>query len=75
VNRNGGARRYRAVDADKAAWKRPKRPKRPKPILLASNYELKKFVTSKLSDDWSPEQISAWLRIEFPDNESLRVSH
>ncbi len=72
VNRNGGARRYRAVDADKAAWKRAKRPK---PILLASNYELKKLVTSKLSDDWSPEQISGWLRIEFPDNESLRVSH
>jgi transposase, IS30 family len=24
---------------------------------------------------WSPEQISSWLRLEFPDDESMRVSH
>ncbi len=72
VKRNGGAHRYRAVDAEKAAWKRAKRPK---PPLLATNIELKKLVTSKLSEDWSPEQISGWLKIQFPDDASLRVSH
>jgi IS30 family transposase len=25
--------------------------------------------------DWSPEQISGWLKIQFPHDESLRVSH
>ena len=33
------------------------------------------LVTSKLTEDWSPEQISGWLKIQFPDDESLRVSH
>ena len=72
IKRNGGPRRYRAIEADKAAWKRAKRPK---PLLLASSSELNKLVASKLSVDWSPEQISGWLKIEFPEDESLRVSH
>jgi hypothetical protein len=25
--------------------------------------------------DWSPEQISGWLKLQHPDDESLRVSH
>jgi IS30 family transposase len=25
--------------------------------------------------DWSPEQISRWLKIQHPEDESLRVSH
>src|ERR1700753_2116333 len=25
--------------------------------------------------DWSPEQISAWLKVSYPRNESMRVSH
>jgi hypothetical protein len=32
-------------------------------------------VASKLILDWSPEQISGWLKIEYPDDESMRVSH
>lgn len=71
VNRNGGPRRYRAIDADKVAWKRAKRPI---PLLLTGNSELKKLVASKLSEDWSPEQISGWLKIEFPDDEGLCVT-
>ena len=72
INRNGGASSYLALDADQAAWKRAKRPKS---LLLATNINLKKLVTSKLLIDWSPEQISGWLKIEFPEDESLRVSH
>jgi IS30 family transposase len=33
------------------------------------------MVASKLSLDWSPEQVSGWLKTEFPDDESMRVSH
>jgi IS30 family transposase len=36
---------------------------------------LQKVVASKLILDWSPEQISGWLKIQYPDDESLRVSH
>jgi IS30 family transposase len=32
-------------------------------------------VTSKLLQDWSPEQISGWLKRDYPNDESLRVSH
>jgi len=28
-----------------------------------------------LADRWSPEQISGWLRITYPDDEAMRVSH
>jgi IS30 family transposase len=37
--------------------------------------ELQKMVARKLILDWSPEQISGWLKIEYPDDESMRVSH
>src|SRR5262249_59015984 len=33
------------------------------------------IITSKLILDWSPEQVSGWLKAEYPDNESMRVSH
>jgi IS30 family transposase len=36
---------------------------------------LQRIVTSKLSLDWSPEQVSGWLKAEYPDDESMRVSH
>jgi IS30 family transposase len=33
------------------------------------------MVASKLVLDWSPEQISGWLKTQYPDGESMRVSH
>lgn len=72
VSKNGGIRRYRATVADAAAWKRAKRPK---PCLLAKNVVLKDTVTSKLTDNWSPEQISGWLKVVYSDNDSMHVSH
>ena len=33
------------------------------------------MVARKLILDWSPEQISGWLKIHYPNNESMRVSH
>lgn len=60
INRNGGILKYRASAADQAAWK---------------NAKLKKIVTMKLLEDWSPEQISGWLKLTYPEDEGLRVSH
>jgi IS30 family transposase len=48
---------------------------RPKKCLLAVNRKLRNIVASKLILDWSPEQISGWLKTQYPDDESLRVSH
>ena len=48
---------------------------RPKVCLLAIDQKLRTIVASKLILDWSPEQISAWLKIRYPKNESMRVSH
>ena len=28
-----------------------------------------------MQQDWSPQQIAGWLKIEFPDDETMRVSH
>jgi len=43
--------------------------------VLGVNRKLRDLVASKLILDWSPEQISGWLKTEYPHDESLRVSH
>jgi IS30 family transposase len=48
---------------------------RPKQCLLAVSDKLRNIVASKLILNWSPEQISGWLKIQFPDDASMRVSH
>jgi len=72
INRNGGYDNYRATQADLSAWARAHRPKRCK---LASNRTLSRAVVTKLQLNWSPEQISGWLKIEYPNDESNHVSH
>lgn len=72
VSRNGGRERYRANQADDLAWQRAKRPKA---CLLARNPALRWIVAQKLAHRWSPEQISGWLKLRFPTEESFRVSH
>lgn len=72
ISRNGGATRYRAAAADRAAWERAKRPK---PCRLTENGRLRAAVTAKLKAKWSPEQISAWLRKRYPRDRRMHVSH
>ena len=48
---------------------------RPKTCLLAIHEQLRTIVASKLIRDWSPEQISGWLKNQYPQDESMRVSH
>src|ERR1700732_2724887 len=72
VARHGGRPEYRAQEADHQAWESALRPKR---CLLAIHVKLQKIVAGKLILDWSPEQISGWLKIQYPDDESMRVSH
>src|ERR1700722_12445876 len=72
VVRNGGRPLYRANEADEHAWKSTLRPK---PCLLSLRRKLRLIVASKLILNWSPEQISGWLKRRYPSNESMRVSH
>jgi IS30 family transposase len=72
VNRNGGRNRYRATKADEKAWERARRPKR---CLLSVNDRLRDLVAQKLKADWSPEQISGWLKRKYPSDEAMYVSH
>jgi IS30 family transposase len=72
VARHGGRPQYRAAEADQQAWESARRPKA---CLLATRRELQTIVASKLILDWSPEQISGWLKIEYPEDEGMHVSH
>jgi IS30 family transposase len=72
VARPGGRAPYRANEADQQAWVLALRPK---PCLLSVNSKLREVVASKLMQGWSPQQISGWLKRQYPKDESLRVSH
>jgi IS30 family transposase len=72
VARHGGRAQYRGSEADQQAWDSALRPKR---CLLATHSKLRKIVASKLALNWSPQQISGWLKQHYPDDKNLRMSH
>jgi len=72
VGRNSGRRKYRAANADERAWRYACRPKQ---CRLAINRALQMIVEQKLNDNWSPQQISGWLKVKYVNDEPMRVSH
>ena len=72
INRNRGRRWYKAINADRKAWRLAKRPK---PCALSINAELRKLVIEKLQLNWSPEQISGWLKVSFARRKTMQISH
>ena len=72
IRRNGGSQIYRANRAERSAWERALRPK---PCRLALHVELRWRVAQKLALQWSPEQISGWLKQHFPTDRDMRISH
>ena len=72
IDRCGGRRRYRAHAAEREAWRRSRRPRATK---LELSPELRRVVEECLGEDHSPEQIAGWLRVRYPDNEAMQVSH
>jgi transposase, IS30 family len=64
--------RYRPLAAERRRAQRAGRPKRGK---LASHPGLLAAVEEGLSEGWSPEQISARLKREYPDDRGMRISH
>ena len=69
---NGGRKRYRAHQAEQAAWGRARRPKAAK---LASCPKLRQEVEAKLVSRWSPQQITGWLARTYPEDRQMQVSH
>ena len=55
-----------------AAWAHTRRPKS---CRLATSPLLQQIVASKLALEWSPAQVAGWLKLEFPDQDTMRVSH
>lgn len=71
VTRNGGRDEYRAWHAHERARSRTRRPKRFK----LSGGPLMREVTRRLMQLWSPQEISERLRLDFPNDPKMRVSH
>jgi len=72
VARNHGRQSYRAGAAEQAALTRGKRPK---PTKLMSCAKLQAEVVAGLKLEWSPQQISRFLKEEYPGDPSMQVSH
>jgi IS30 family transposase len=72
VTRNQGRLNYRAGGAEQAALTRGRRPK---PSKLTMCERLRVEVVARLEEDWSPQQISRFLKEEYPGEPSMQVSH
>jgi len=72
VTRNQGRLNYRAGGAEQAALTRGRRPK---PSKLTICERLRVEVVARLEEDWSPQQISRFLKEEYPGEPSMQVSH
>jgi transposase, IS30 family len=70
VAANGGRHGYRAWLAHQDAGRKARRPKTPKLV-----GRLAALVTEGLEEWWSPEEIARRLRLEFPDDPMMWVSH
>ena len=67
----GGCTAYRAAAAEGRAWRQGRRAKR---CRLATHRALRRAVATKLAQQWSPQQISGWLRHTFPSDPAMQVS-
>ena len=74
LDRNAGPRpgSYQPERADRMAWDRQRRPK---PSLLSQNPALRAEVQEKLDLRYSPEQISGRLKVKYPGDPGMHVSH
>ncbi len=72
VARNGGRVGYRAAQAEEAATRRGRRPKVSK---LTLNPMLHNEVEAGLRHRWSPQQISAFLKLEYAQDPKMQISH
>lgn len=64
---------YRPIFAQQVALTKRRRPKRNK---IANNPKLQEYVVRRiLKDSWSPQQVAGRLKIEYPEDTTMNVSH
>jgi IS30 family transposase len=51
------------------------RARRPRPLKLADGTALQGAVCHGMKRGWSPQQVAARMRLDYPDDEAMRVSH
>lgn len=74
ILRNGPTQsRYRAINAQKQALSAAKMPRRVRKLDI--NQKLQKIVVEYLQLRWSPVQIAKRLRILYPDDITMHISH
>ena len=71
-NRDPDSGQYRPFTAHKLAVRRRARPR---PGKIAADPVLREFVTERLEQRWSPEQVSRALHGQFPDDPARHVVH
>ncbi len=72
LRRCGERRQYRPLKAARMAQRLAQRPK---PTKLSSCPRLVAAIEQGLGRRWSPQQISARLKVDHPDDERMRISH
>jgi IS30 family transposase len=72
VRRSTSALGYRARLAQ---YRADERARRPKALKIPAEPRLRERIQADLDKHWSPEQISNRLRVDFPDDRSMQVSH
>ena len=74
IKRSSGNRsNYRMLEAQNHADTNAHKPRKKRK--LESNIQLRTFVLKCLNDYWTPEQIAKRLKILYPDDMTMRVSH
>ena len=73
VKRHGGPLGYSGLLAVERAWRRARRPKQR--YLLEQHLPLRDVVITKLSVNWSPQQISGWLKKNYPSDVTMHISN
>jgi IS30 family transposase len=74
VKRNHGKSSYRAFSASKRAQSRAASRRKGKRKLV-TNQRLADYVKERLKQNWSPQEISQWLKIEYAIDMSMQISH
>ena len=74
VKRSRGKTGYRAFSASKKAQTRAASRRKGK-RKLTKNEELARYVVDKLKQKWSPQEVSERLKIEYPVDMEMRISH
>lgn len=72
ISRNKGRTHYRGIEAHERAWRNRARPQR---LKLQKNPVLTNYIIARLQRLWSPEQIAGRLRLDYPNNSRMQISH